>query len=414
MLKKIPTSELALGMYIHKFCGAWVAHPFWKGSFELKDALDIVRIQQSALTEVWVDTSKGHPPVTDGNPQHLEAPALPLSPPIPVVEPTTIPSRVSLDEELSQALKICVRAKEAVVTMFSDARLGQAIKVEDGAFLVDEITNSILRHPHALISLARLKTSDDYTYMHSVAVCILMIALARQLQMSEEQVREAGMAGLMHDVGKMMISSAILDKAGKLTPEEFKLVQSHPEEGLKILERSEDASAHVLDVCLHHHEKINGLGYPHGLAGDQISLFARMGAVCDVYDAVTSERSYKKGWGPAHSIREMASWKGHFDEIVFQNFVKTIGIYPIGALVSLQSGRMGVVIEQNEQSLLTPKVKVFLSTRSKMAIPHKVIDLACLEEPDKIVQIELAEDWGITNAEELWSGLSLAEGNLFG
>lgn len=417
MLKKIPTSEIALGMYIHKLCGSWVAHPFWKGSFELKDALDIVRIQQSGITEVWVETSKGYSPVTDDKPQQVEAPllpTLPILPILPVIQPPPASTlKASLDEELYQARKICVRAKAAVTTMFSDARLGLAIKLDDGAFLVDEITHSILRHPHALISLARLKTSDDYTYMHSVAVCVLMIALARQLQMTEEQVREAGMAGLMHDVGKMMISSAILDKAGKLTPEEFKLVQSHPEEGLKILEKSEGVSINVLDVCLHHHEKVNGTGYPHGLSGDHISVFARMGAVCDVYDAVTSERPYKKGWGPAHSIREMASWKGHFDEMIFQSFVKTIGIYPTGALVSLQSGRMGVVIEQNEHSLLTPKVKVFLSTRSKMTIPHKIIDLACLEEPDKIVQIESAEDWGITNTEELWSGLSLAKGNLF-
>lgn len=414
MLKKIPTSEIAVGMYIHKLCGSWVEHPFWKGSFELKDALDIVRIQQSGITEVWVDTGKGHPPVTDGKTRQVEVPLLPILPILPVIEPPPASTRkVSLDEELCQARKICVRAKAAVTTMFSDVRLGRAIKLDDGAFLVDEITNSILRHPHALISLARLKTSDDYTYMHSVAVCILMIALARQLGMTDEQVREAGMGGLMHDVGKMMIPSAILDKAGKLTPEEFKLVQSHPEEGLKILEKSEDASINVLDVCLHHHEKVNGTGYPHGLSGDHISVFARMGAVCDVYDAVTSERPYKKGWGPAHSIREMASWKGHFDEMIFQNFVKTIGIYPTGALVSLQSGRMGVVIEQSEHSLLTPKVKVFLSTRSKMAIPHKIIDLASLDEPDKIVQIELAEDWGITNTEELWSGLSLAKGNLF-
>ena len=393
MLKKILTSEISVGMHIHQFCGVWTNHPSWKGGFEIKDAQDILRIQALSVHEVWVDLSKTAVRATAAQP--AMASSISTSP-------------VSLDEELFQARLICGRAKTAVISMFSDARLGRAVNALEGSLLVDEITHSILRHPHALLSLARLKTSDDYTYMHSVAVCILMIALARQLQMSEQQVKEAGIAGLMHDVGKMMICSSILDKAGKLTFEEFESMKNHPEEGLKILETADCFSAEVMDVCLHHHEKVDGSGYPHALIGDQISLFARMGAVCDVYDAVTSERPYKKGWGPAHTIREMASWKGHFDETVFRHFVKTVGIYPIGALVSLESGLLGVVIEQSGASLITPKVKVFLSMRSKKPIPHQIIDLASTDEHDKIIQIESAEELGITYVEELWLGASVS------
>ncbi|MEB0043464.1 MULTISPECIES: HD-GYP domain-containing protein [unclassified Pseudomonas] len=390
MLRKILTSDIVVGMYIHQFCGAWINHPSWKGSFEVKDVQDIVRIQHLTITEVWVDLSKGRPPSAASS-IVMTCPASPVP--------------VSLDEELSEALKICVRAKTAVIAMFNDARLGRAISPKQSSELVAEITDSILRHPHALLSLSRLKTSDDYTYMHSVAVCILMIALARQLKLAPEQVKEAGIAGLMHDVGKMMISNAILDKAGKLTAEEFNRMKDHPEEGMTILERTASFGAEVLDVCLHHHEKIDGTGYPHGLAGDHISLFAKMGAVCDVYDAVTSERPYKKGWGPAHSIREMATWKGHFDETVFRTFVKTVGIYPIGALVSLKSGRLGVVMEQNSSSLLTPKVKVFMLMSDKTPLPHEIIDLASIDPYDKIVEVESAEKLGISNTEVLWSGI---------
>jgi putative nucleotidyltransferase with HDIG domain len=393
VLKKILTSDLSVGMHIHQFCGVQTNHPSWKGGFEIKDAQDILRIQALSVHEVWVDLSKSAVRATVAQP--AMASSINTSP-------------VSLDEELSQARLICDRAKTAVISMFREARLGRAIDTLEGSLLVDEITHSILRHPHALLSLARLKTSDDYTYMHSVAVCILMIALAQQLQMSEQQVKEAGIAGLMHDVGKMMICSSILDKAGKLTFEEFERMKNHPEEGLKILETADGFSAEVMDVCLHHHEKMDGSGYPHALVGDQISLFARMGAVCDVYDAVTSERPYKKGWGPAHTIREMASWKGHFDETIFRHFVKTVGIYPIGALVSLESGLLGVVIEQNGASLITPKVKVFLSMRSKKTIPHQIIDLASTGKHDKIIQIESAEELGINYVEELWLGASVS------
>jgi HD-GYP domain-containing protein (c-di-GMP phosphodiesterase class II) len=161
----------------------------------------------------------------------------------------------------------------------------------------------------------------------------------------------------------------------------------------------------ALDVCLHHHEKIAGNGYPHGLKGDEISLFARMGAVCDVYDAITSDRPYKNGWDPSESIRKMAEWSGsHFDPVVFQAFVKSIGIYPVGTLVKLESGRLAVVIEQTEKSLLTPKIKVFYSTKSMSYIVPQILDLSGPGLQDKIVGREEASKWGLKNVSALWLG----------
>jgi hypothetical protein len=150
---------------------------------------------------------------------------------------------------------------------------------------------------------------------------------------------------------------------------------------------------------------MDGSGYPHRLAGEQISLYARMGTVCDVYDAITSNRPYKAGWDPAESIRKMAEWKGHFDPEVFQAFVKTVGIYPVGSLVRLASGRIGVVMEQQARSLLAPKVKVFFSAKSKIPIPQETLDLARLVGRDRIVARESAADWGFQHINELWSGL---------
>jgi putative nucleotidyltransferase with HDIG domain len=395
MLRKIAVSDLILGMYIHEFCRPRINDPFWTQHVEreLRDE-DVLRRIQESTREVWIDTRLGKSPEGSNPPQTEAVTARALT--------DTIPA--SMEQELARAKLICGRAKTAVMTMFSDARMGRSMNTEDVDLLVEEISTSVMRHPHALISLSRLKTSDEYTYMHSVAVCALMVALARQMRFTEEQVREAGVAGLMHDVGKMMIPNTILNKPDRLTFEEYEAMKHHPQAGLKILQGSQQVTQAVMDVCLHHHEKVDGTGYPHGLKGDEISIFARMGAICDVYDAVTSDRPYKKGWDAARSIREMASWKGHFDEKIFQHFVKTVGIYPVGALVRLKSERLGVVIEQGEQSLLHPKVKVFLSTRTRISFEPEVINLAHSDEKDAIVRFELAEDWGVRDVEKMWAG----------
>jgi putative nucleotidyltransferase with HDIG domain len=413
VLKRIAVSELALGMYIHEFCGSWMDHPFWRGRFLLDNQRDLQRVLDSDVNEVWIDVSKGLDVPAGRASQSLEEVEAEAEARLLAAESRPSPVRASLDHEVQRALRLCAQSKAAVVQMFSDARMGQAIELEHVAALVEEISDSVLRHPNALISLARLKTSDEYTYMHSVAVCALMIALSRQLGLPEEQVREAGEAGLLHDIGKMAIPDAILNKPGKLTDVEFGTMRRHPEAGAKMLLECRQVSALVLDVCLHHHEKFDGSGYPHRLAGEQISLFARMGAICDVYDAITSDRPYKKGWDPAESIRKMAEWKGHFDPQLFQAFVKSLGIYPIGSLVRLESGRLGVVVEQHEKSLLTPRVKVFFSARSKLPIPQEVIDLARLAGRDKIVGRESAEEWGLKNIEELWSGIPTGKGSIF-
>ena len=398
MLKKISVEQLCLGMHLQDFCGAWLDHPFWRTKFVLTDAKDIQLILASPIKEVWINISKGLDINTDdagSESTQVIAEEIPPTPPV-------VQKKTSFNDEVKRAANICAKGKEAVVSMFQEARMGLAIEAEAAAPLVEEISNSVLRNPGALISLARLKTADDYTFMHSVAVCALMIALARKLGLDEQQTRDAGMAGLLHDLGKAMIPMEILNKPGKLTDEEFDLVKTHPEEGHKLLLGGIGISEMTRDVCLHHHEKIDGSGYPKRLNGETMSLFAKMGAVCDVYDAVTSNRPYKAGWDPAESIKRMAEWKGHFDPVVFQAFVKSLGIYPIGSFIRLESGKLGVVIEQGEQSLLKPKVRVFFSTKSQAYIKPETIDLA--RSPEKIAGREDAAKWGIKDVDRYWIG----------
>lgn len=402
-LKKISVEHLKLGMHLHEFCGSWMEHPFWRTKFVITNERDIELIRASSIREVWIDVAKGDDVAPGVGKEESEAEVEQELAQVAVQNPV-IEQKLAFADEARRAAKICSQAKGAVMSMFQEARLGRAVDAQRALPLVEEISASVTRNPGALISLARLKTADDYTYMHSVAVCALMVALSRQLQLDEETTRQAGLAGLLHDLGKAMIPNEILNKPGKLTDEEFDIVKSHPVEGHKMLLEGSGVGEIPLDVCLHHHEKVDGSGYPDRLAGDQISLLAKMGAVCDVYDAITSNRPYKAGWDPAESLKKMAEWaKGHFDERVFQAFVKSLGIYPVGSFVRLESGRMGVVIEQGQKSLLTPRVKVFFSAKLQAHIKPEVIDLGAPSARDKIASREDPLRWGINNVDDYWA-----------
>ncbi len=398
MLKKVPVSRVIAGMFIHELCGSWMDHPFWKSGFLLTNPHDLERLQNSSVTEVWIDTSKGLDTVEGETVEQASVRSEKV-----LRDAELKPVQENIADELRRAARICERSKDAVIDMFNEVRMGQSVNAEQTQKVVTEISESILRHPNALLSIARVKQADEYTYMHSVAVCALMISLARQLDFSADQVHEAGMAGLLHDVGKMAIDDAILNKPGSLTDEEFDQIRRHPEFGVRYLQKgSEPVPRAVLEACYSHHEKIDGSGYPRKLKGEQISLLSRMNAICDVYDALTSNRPYKDGWGPSETVQRMAQWEGHFDPRVFQAFVRTVGIYPIGSLVRLKSGRLAVVIEQNEKSLLVPRVKVFYSTRSGMHIEREVVNLAAMHCNDAIAARESFEDWNFKDLDELW------------
>ncbi|CAH1075785.1 HD-GYP domain-containing protein [Candidatus Nitrotoga sp. 1052] len=395
MLKKIKVKDVRLGMFIQEVCGSWMDHPFWKNSFMLTEDKDLNTLKNCGVDEVWIDTSIGLDINANVAALSQKEAELKVESELKKIEQTLQKTEVlvPLRVELIAAKKIHTQAKKVVISIFSDVRMGNALKLDDVVSLVDEINQSIARNSSALISLSRLKNADNYTYLHSVAVCILMIALGRQLELEHEMLKQAGIAGLLHDIGKVFIPHEVLNKPGKLTDEEFNIVKAHPLKGWGFLKDSNEVNDLVLDVCRHHHERVDGMGYPDKLSGEALTLFARMAAVCDVYDAITSNRCYKKGWEPAESIRKMAEWKnGHFDEVIFHAFVKTVGIYPTGTLLKLKSGRLGVVTDQSKKSLIKPIVKVFFSTRSNAHILQEIIDLS--KSADSIANLENPLQWG--------------------
>ena len=409
MLKKIDVQHLQLGMHLHSFAGAWADHPFWRTGFILRDEKDLDLARASTVTECWIDVSRGldmpSPTALGDGQEGFEAAETPPPP-----GPAHGPAHVPMDEELRHAAQVCQAGAALVERMFGQARLGHAVDGDHCLPLVQEISASIERNPGALVNLARLKTQDDYSYMHSVAVCALMVALARQLGMSPEQTREAGLAGLLHDLGKAVIPAEILCKPGKLDDAEFDLVKTHAERGHALLLEGRAVPPDVLDVVLHHHERIDGKGYPHGLAGDSIGRLARMGAVCDVYDAITSERPYKAGWDPAEAIARMAGWQGHFDPVMLSALIRCVGIYPVGALVQLESRRIAVVVEHNEQALTRPRVKAFFSMRSGLPIRPVLVDLSRADCTDRIVGRDEGGAWNARDVAALWAGDALPNG----
>jgi putative nucleotidyltransferase with HDIG domain len=410
MHKKIPVHQLRVGMHLLRLEGSWISHPFWRTRFVVEDPRTLAKVRASGVAECWIDTALG----LDVAPPEAPADAMP-GVPASVLAAALVPSagreaaapapqaRSAFDEELRQAAALCNKSRRAVAAMFNEARMGRTLDAEACLPLVEDIAGSVMRNPGALVSLARLKTRDDYSYMHSVAVCALMVSLARRIGLDEAQCREAGQAGLLHDIGKALMPLEVLNKPGKLTDAEFAVMREHAQKGHQLLAEGRAASSVTLDVALHHHERIDGTGYPHRLDGETIDRYARMGAICDVYDAITSNRPYKAGWDPATSVARMASWKGHFDTTLFAAFVQSLGIYPTGSLVRLESQRVAVVAEQNEAALTAPVVVAFYSLRSGMPIAPLRLDLSSATTQDRIIGREEVPAGHYGRVDELWA-----------
>ncbi len=389
MLKKINVAELVLGMYFCGFDAGWLNHPFWKTRFLLKHENDLEQARASGIAYCWIDISRGRDVMAAVEDDRMTVPsgaprdggdddaALAVE---------VVVTRTADDPALEQAIALREHARELTRSMFTAARMGRVVALPQCVDLVEEIACSVLRDPTGLLSVLRLKLNDEYTYLHSVAVCALMVALGRTLGLSESACREAGLCGYLHDVGKAFIDDDILNKPGKLSDEEFALIKRHPELGYQYLIQNPDMPAYACEVCLHHHERLDGRGYPDALAADAITQYTRMTAICDVYDALTSERPYKQGWDPADALYQMASWEGHFDRRLLLAFVKTLGIYPVGSLVRLESGLAGRVIRQNPADLTRPVVQVLHARDEHDIGSNGVLDLMAWPRTDGIVQ----------------------------
>jgi len=397
MLKKIDSSQLRLGMAIHDLDCGWMEHPFVRAKFVLTSEDEIVKIVKAGIRGVVIDCSKGldvgdAPTLAEAQAQTEKEVVALAAKPVKAV-------RASLADEMQRAVNIRRQAVGLVRTVMQDARLGKAVELDNVSPVVQNITESILRNSGALLGLLRIKNKDDYTFLHSVSVCTLLVAFCRSRGMDEGTIYQAGIGGLLHDTGKALVPDAILNKAGRLTDEEFAVIKKHPRDGYDILRQNPEIGPIPLDITLHHHERRDGSGYPDMQNESAITELAQMAAIVDVYDAITSDRCYHKGMPAADALRKIYEWsKFHFSPALTQEFMRCVGIYPVGTMVMLESGRLGVVVEPHETNLLTPKVNVFFNTKSQTYIRPELVDLSRalgFGGGDKIVRHESPEKWQV-------------------
>ncbi|KRB88565.1 HD-GYP domain-containing protein [Noviherbaspirillum sp. Root189] len=398
MIKKIGIRQLKVGMYVHDLSCHWMDHPFLRSQLMITSDEEIRKVVDAGIHELYIDTSKGLD-VPDA-PTAEEAKASLEHEMLDFARRQAAPAiRVSVAEEMARAVQVKNQAHQLVRTVMHDARLGKAIELDQVEPVVQNITESILRNPGALTGLLRIKNKDDYTFLHSVSVCTLLVAFCRSAGMDTELTRQAGLGGLLHDTGKALVPDEVLNKPGRLTDEEFDVIRKHPKDGYEILLKTPGVGNIPLDITLHHHERMDGSGYPDKLPGEQISTLAQMAAIVDVYDAITADRCYHKGMPAAEALRKIFEWsKFHFNPQHVQSFMRCIGIYPVGTLVLLESGRLGVVTEPHETNLLAPKVNVFFSTKSNTYIKPIQVDLSRplgMGGGDKIVSHQSPEKWRV-------------------
>jgi putative nucleotidyltransferase with HDIG domain len=405
MRHRINPRDVREGMYVCGFSGSWFDHPFLWSRFIVREKRDLERIHASRVEYVVIDDDRGCGPaaVRDDRAassaaefarEGRKSPAWRIA----AVGDDGAKARERSDRKTARAL--VSRAMGVLRNAFADVQLGRAVRMNEVTTLVNDVIATVERSPRTLLEVLRLKQKDEYTYMHSVAVCTLMVNVARQMGKGEAEIRDFGLAGLLHDLGKMGIPDAILNKAGKLTETEYLMVRNHPEQGYQILANSRNVPQMALDVCRHHHEKMDGSGYPFGLQADAISLVARLGAICDVYDALTSERVYKEAWTPVQALTAMWTWEGHFDRSLLFSFMQSIAVFPPGMLVCLRSNRLGVVLESKRRNA-RPRVLAFYDTRERDYIPAEEIVIQDNLANDSIVAPGHPEDWGISDWDRL-------------
>jgi putative nucleotidyltransferase with HDIG domain len=396
-VKKVPVEALKPGMYIADLGAGWLDHPFVLNQFALDDEKTIHKIIASGIREVYIDPSKGLD-VADA-PTEQEVHAEIQAEMLRVATEDISPQLVSVREELGRAQKVQGEANKIIHSVMNDVRLGKQVQAEAVEPIVERITESILRNSGALLSLCRVKSKDDYTFQHSVSVCALLVAFCRAVGLDAQTVHLAGVGGLLHDLGKVRIPDKILNKSGQLSDDEFRIMKTHVVESKAILEATPGIGEISIQVAHEHHERHDGSGYAHGLKGDGISQMGRMAAICDVYDAITSDRVYHKGMAPHVALRKIFEWsKFHFDPVLVQQFLRAIGIYPVGTMVILESGRVGIVLEQAEGSLLHPIVKVIFDSKRGQYITPQEVNLAAQVGhggADRITGHVAPEQWGI-------------------
>ncbi len=411
MVKKIRTDQLKPGMYVHDLNCSWMDHPFLGSSLKVKDNDIIEKIVSLGICEVYIDTVKGLDVCEKSAKEECE-PAeriehekyKPRKENEPIHEGNKIIFEnikpVPVSSEIIKAKKIRDESILTVRKVMNDIKSGNQIDRETVLHTVDDILISILRNNSALTGLRRLRKTDEYLYGHSINVCTLMVSFGKYLGFDPQLLREVGIGALLHDIGTMKVPSEILNSKTELTDDEFATIKRHVEYGRQILEETEGVTETAIITAYHHHERLDGSGYPHGLKGDKISYTGQAIAIVDVYDSLTTKRCYRRKIPPTQALEMIYEWsEKQFSRELVQKFIRCIGIYPVGSLVRLESGLIGVVIDHCEDNLLQPVVRAIYNRKTDryITVPYD-IDLSQPQASgprERIISYESQEELNI-------------------
>ena len=391
MKKKVDVSDLKRGMYVCELDRPWSKTSFFFQGFAITSEEDIKALRRHCRY-VYI---KAEP--KQGSAAHVPAWGAPTrrrlvadapagrKPDFRILEKTPVHARpkhdyqhqTRLEDEVEAIREAHQQATTLIYTIMDDAHLGKRVDTATAKKLVACMAKSVLRNPDALICFTQLKKKDEYTALHSLRVSILALAFGHHLGLEEEELNLLGLGALLHDIGKMRVPSAILYKPGNLTKREFEIMQRHIPAGVHILERTQDIPSKAIEVAQLHHERYNGTGYMKQLKRDQISLFGLLGAIVDVYDALTSDRIYQDGISPLDALWKMYEWRvKDFHPALVEQFIQCIGIFPIGSVVILNTNEVGVVRTMNRAQRLKPEVVLVLKPDKTRYGALRAVDLA--------------------------------------
>lgn len=372
MIKKIPIRQLLPGMYVVDLHQSWLVHGFWRQRFKVKNEEQVVRLLESGIEEVSIDTVRGCDLPPPPRPNVAPRFDLPLRP-----RPAPPPPVISLGEERRRAGRLIREGCQALDQLSEAAQAGKSVDVGVLEPVVQQLARSVARQADALVPLARLKSRQGYAAEHAVASAGLMIALGQQQGLGEPEIEKMALGTLLKDIGHVAVDARLTGKAGALSADEYQIVQRHVEEGLAVLQAPRSLSETSVAVILEHHERHDGSGYPYGVAGEEISLAGRMVAVVDAYDAMTSDRPYRSAMSPTAALRQLYEGGGQaYDPALVAALVKTVGVYPVGTLVLLESGHLAVVHALHASDPRAPVVTVIYHAARQHYITPIRVDLS--------------------------------------
>ncbi len=361
MQQKCDVADLRIGMYVASLDRPWLETPFLFQGFFINTEEELQQVRDTCRF-VFVDVERSTVPVPVA--------AVPKQPP-------PVQDLAEFRSALGRAARVRERSRDYLRNVFDDVRLGHSVDTDEARDVVSGLVRSITTDANAAIWLTQLKNKDEYTSLHCLNVCVLTLAFCRHLGYGEEDLQIIGLGALLHDIGKTKTPLEILNKPDRLTPDEFKVMQRHPEDGYLIIKEAGRVPEQSLHIIRHHHERVSGDGYPAGLSGQELDKPLLAASIADVYDAISSDRVYHRALPTDVALRVMYEDAEHsFGKHLMEEFIRCVGIYPVGSLVELGSGALGVVVDAGTDTRLLPKIMLVRDYDGTVRRTAALVDLA--------------------------------------